>query len=254
MAGVDMSKLEADGVTPRSGSELYTSKDYWEYRFKPKAEGGGGDSDFEWLASWDDLKRIVELVIPDKAARVLLVGCGSSRLGRDMARAGYSRVVQTDYSLACVETMRAAHADEFPGMVFAVADMLRLPEDLRAAGLLGGPAGEPAAAAADPGAAAAGLFDAVIDKAAMDAMLAGKGDVWDPPTDLLEQAHAVCKGTAEALRPGGVYLQVSFAQPHFRRPYLEQEAGWWAAPPTVHKVDRGLGYFAYEYKTPSAAD
>mmetsp|Transcript_14114 Transcript_14114/g.53535 ORF Transcript_14114/g.53535 Transcript_14114/m.53535 type:complete len:89 (+) Transcript_14114:2-268(+) len=88
----------------------------------------------------------------------------------------------------------------------------------------------------------------------MDAMLAGKGDVWDPPTDLLEQAHAVCKGTAEALRPGGVYLQVSFAQPHFRRPYLEQEAGWWAAPPTVHKVDRGLGYFAYEYKTPSAAD
>lgn len=211
-----MSKLEDDGVTPRSGSELYTSKDYWEYRFKPKAEGGGGDNDFEWLASWGDLSSIVELVIPDKAARVLLVGCGSSRLGRDMARAGYSRVVQTDYSLACVEAMRAAHAAEFPDMVFAVADMLRLPEDLRTTGLLGTSAGEPSGEAGASG-AAGGLFDAVIDKAAMDAMLAGKGDVWDPPTDLLEQAHAVCKGTAEVLRPGGVYLQVSFAQPHFRR-------------------------------------
>lgn len=38
------------------------------------------------------------------------------------------------------------------------------------------------------------------------------------------------------------------------RPYLEQEPTWWAAPPTVHKVDRGLGYFAYEYKTPGASD
>lgn len=217
MASVDPSKLEEDGITPRSGSELYTSKDYWEYRFKPKAAGGGGDEDFEWLASWGDLSGIVQLVIPDKTAKVLLVGCGSSRLGRDMARAGYSNVIQSDYSLACVEAMREAHADEFPDMVFAVADMLRLPADLRASGLLGGAASEAPGAASSEAGAAGQLFDAVIDKAAMDAMLAGKGDVWDPPADLLEQAHAVCKGTTEVLRPGGVYLQVSFAQPHFRR-------------------------------------
>jgi len=37
--------------------------------------------------------------------------------------------------------------------------------------------------------------------------------------------------------------------------YLEQNEAWWAGPPTVHKVDRGLGYFAYEYtRRPEAAE
>jgi len=192
-------QLEADGVTPRTGSKLYAEKDYWEYRFSSRAEGGGGDDDFEWLAKWEHVSAILEAVIPSKSARVLLVGCGSSSLGADMARAGYTGVVQTDYSAACIASMRSAHEAEFPSMPFAVADMTRLRPDLEAAGLLGTP------------------FDAVLDKAAMDAMLADGGDTWHPPEDLLARARDVCDSTCDVLAPGGKYVQISFAQPHFRR-------------------------------------
>ena len=43
------------------------------------------------------------------------------------------------------------------------------------------------------------------------------------------------------LAPGGVFLQVTFAQPHFRRAHLSQAPGRWASM-AAGKVDAGLGY------------
>jgi hypothetical protein len=60
---------------------------------------------------------------------------------------------------------------------------------------------------------------------------------------------------ARVLRPGGVYLQVSFSQPHFRKQYLLQrgddeeataarDAGLWERW-QQHTVPVGFGYFCY---------
>ena len=72
-------------------------------------------------------------------------------------------------------------------------------------------------------------FDAVIDKAGMDAVLADGGDVWDPPSHLLSAARACTHGVARVLRDRGTFLSLSFAQPHFRRAYLAPDVdgeGW----------------------------
>jgi hypothetical protein len=69
-------------------------------------------------------------------------------------------------------------------------------------------------------------FDVVIDKAAMDALLAREGDVWNPDQTVVDEARSMCKHITRILKPNtGTHLHISFAQPHFRKKYL---LGWHA--------------------------
>lgn len=201
--------------TPRVGSELYTEKQYWEWRFSREEQ-------HEWLSSYAAIQRHVKACIPDSNARILLVGNGNSRLPMDMAADGYSAIVASDYSDTVVRRMQALHA---ASVEWCVQDMteLKLPD---------------------------ASFDAVIDKAAMDAVLAHGGDVWDPPADLLAVAERICSETARVLRPGGVYMQLSFSQPHFRMKYIDQVPGRWAI--TRHSIATGFGYFLYVCVKPTS--
>lgn len=203
-----------DDTVPRSGSGLYTKKAYWDARFK-KEEGK------DWLCRFAHVReRVRALVSP--AARVLLVGCGNSTLAADMAADGYTSIVSSDYSAVVIDRMRAKVGDAGGAIDWQVLDMMSL---------------------AVPDAS----FDAYIDKAAMDAILADGGDTWSPPAELLAISDKIMGEAARVLRPGGAYLQVTFAQPHFRRKYLEHApvAGLWAGPAQRFDVDVGLGYFLY---------
>lgn len=54
----------------------------------------------------------------------------------------------------------------------------------------------------------------------MDALMVDKGDPWNPNPAVVEQTHRVCTEIARVLVPNGVYIQLSFEQPHFRRKFL----------------------------------
>ena len=209
-----------------AGSVAYTRRAYWDMRFA-REEGC-----YDWLGTWSAFAHLVRAALPDSAARVLLVGCGNSALPMQMADAGYTRVVGSDYSATVIERMRQRTAASHPGLEWRVADMT----DLR---------GVPDAA-----------FDAVIDKAAMDAILADGGDAWEPPAALLAVAERIVAETHRVLAPGGYYFQLTFAQPHFRRPYLTQGGpGRWASL-AAHPVPLGLGYtmFVARKGRPAAVD
>ena len=66
-------------------------------------------------------------------------------------------------------------------------------------------------------------FDVVLDKAAMDALMVQEGDVWNPSSMTIDKARAMCSHVSRILKPQGKFLQISFAQPHFRKKYL---LGW----------------------------
>ena len=72
------------------------------------------------------------------------------------------------------------------------------------------------------------------------------GDVWDAAGDapqLLAAARAVVDEAHRVLKPGGVYVCITFSQPHFRTQYLRQGA-WAAEGAQVRRlpIDCGLGY------------
>lgn len=54
----------------------------------------------------------------------------------------------------------------------------------------------------------------------MDALLVGKGDPWNPDPDTIEQSHRMCTAISRVLVPGGVFVQLSFEQQHFRGKFL----------------------------------
>lgn len=215
-----LAQLEKDSFTPKTGSLLYTRKAYWDLRFKEEEK-------YEWLVEWKDIAGLVSALLAP-GSHVLLVGNGTSLLPLHMQEAGF-KTLATDYSEVLVARMQAKQ----PEVAWAVADMMNLPFP-------------------------AGSFDAVLDKAVFDAILAQRGDTWDPPEDLLATAKTLLQESLRVLKPGGHYVQISFAQPHFRKQYLQQqlvqegeEGGSWESSWEdfqVASIPAGFGYFMYSMK------
>jgi SAM-dependent methyltransferase len=84
-------------------------------------------------------------------------------------------------------------------------------------------------------------FDVVLDKGALDALWADAGSQWDPEEQTKANVIASIKETYRVLKHGGLYLMISFGQPHFRKPLLSTP-GW-----SIEVIEFGM-YFIYVMK------
>eukprot|EP00898_Chlorokybus_atmophyticus_P000149 jgi/Chlat1/1134/Chrsp111S08644 len=165
-------------------------------------------------------------------AHVLVVGCGNSRVSAEMTDAGYADVTSTDLSPVVIRRMREKHRHTHPGkgahasyrLKWHVADMLDLPF---------GDA----------------TFDVVIEKGAMDVLFVDNRSPWDPSAAVLERVDRMLSSIHRVLAPDGVFVSITFAQPHFRKPlFLRKRAheegghGWSVRWDTFGE---GLQYFFY---------
>jgi EEF1A lysine methyltransferase 4 len=174
-----------------SSNLRFKDKDYWDERFE-------NEDEFEWLVRFDDIRELILPLMPaaSNKPRVLVVGCGNSSFSEQLYDAGYEHIVNIDFSSVVIDRMSAAHSVKRPHMSWIVMDMTNLTFD-------------------------AGSFDVVIDKASMDALMVAEGDVWDPEQAVIQATDRMCLSCSKVLRsPGGRFLSVSFAQPHFRTKYL----------------------------------
>jgi len=151
-------------------------------------------------------------------ARVLIVGCGNSTLSADLAAAHpTARLTSTDYSPVVVAAMAAAH----PHATYLIGDVRGMADVFPTAG----------------------AFDVIVDKGCMDALVADEGSPWTPAPSATADAAAMAAEMRRLLAPGGVFLQVTFHQPHFRRRNYLAGDGWAVRPHQVVPV--GLGYFFF---------
>mmetsp|Transcript_3637 Transcript_3637/g.4577 ORF Transcript_3637/g.4577 Transcript_3637/m.4577 type:complete len:99 (+) Transcript_3637:2-298(+) len=54
----------------------------------------------------------------------------------------------------------------------------------------------------------------------MDALMCDEGSAWDPNPVTKADAASMCAAVRRVLVPFGEFVQISFAQPHFRMKYL----------------------------------
>ncbi|KAH9193302.1 hypothetical protein AeNC1_004728 [Aphanomyces euteiches] len=204
---------------PKDNKE-YKKQAYWDSRFE-------SEESYDWLARYNDVVALVEQYV-NPQARILVVGCGNSTFSIDLYEAGYTNITNLDFSSVVIERMQAKYGESHPLMKWVVGDMLKLPEQF-----------------------APSSFDVVIDKAAMDALMVEGGDTWSPAQHLLASAHEMCSGITSVLVPTGLFVQISFGQPHFRKRFLlgdqphentSTQYGWTY---TYHNISIGLGYFFY---------
>ncbi|RDB23661.1 Methyltransferase-like protein 13 [Hypsizygus marmoreus] len=197
-------------------NEEYGTKEYWDQRYTQESQ----DAHFDWFKSYAELAPFILELIPNKDARILMLGCGNSKLSEEMWEDGYKNIINIDYSSVVVEQMRKRHRER-PEMEWHEMDVRNLQFDDDS-------------------------FDVAIDKGTMDAMMTAKGDVWDPPEQVVKDCTREVEETIRVLRKGtGLFLYLTFGQPHFRKRYLIQ-------PETkleIRELGEAFHYYLYITRT-----
>jgi EEF1A lysine methyltransferase 4 len=182
----------------------YKSQEYWESRFTREEE-------YDWLMTYADVQPQIERHLKH-SDRILVIGCGNSKFSSELYDAGYHSIVNIDYSEVVINRMKEMNAER-KSMQWVCMDMTQLTFHDSS-------------------------FDVVIDKAAMDAIMVDEGSVWDPDEGVIQMAHKMCQQMHRVLTHTGTYLQISFAQPHFRTKYL---MGLWATDSVVDHYQPAVG-------------
>lgn len=58
------------------------------------------NGDFDWFKKYSDISQHLAPLIPNKDARILMLGCGNSTLSRDMYDDGYHNILNIDVNEA----------------------------------------------------------------------------------------------------------------------------------------------------------
>ncbi|XP_020108093.1 methyltransferase-like protein 13 isoform X1 [Ananas comosus] len=179
---------EVSGRSREKQSLNYGDPLYWDLRYME--EGGAA---FDWYQRYSALRPFVRKFVPTPA-RVLMVGCGSALMSEDMVKDGYVDIMNIDISSIVIEMMRTkyAHVPQLKYMQMDVRDMSFFRDE---------------------------SFDCVIDKGTLDSLMCGA----DAPVCASQMVEEVSR----LLRPGGIFMLITYGDPSVRIPHLNQARYGW---------------------------
>lgn len=176
-----------------SNNILYKTKEYWDERFQKEIS-------YDWLLTYQQIKTSISKYIHPEQ-RILIIGCGNSNFSSELYDDGYHNIVNIDFSKVVIDKMKELNQSR-TNMVWLEMDMCELNFDDNS-------------------------FDVIIDKATMDALLVDEGSVWEPDANVIASVDKMCREMSRVLTSSspsnGIFLQISFSQPHFRTKYLMAE-------------------------------
>ena len=165
----------------------YGKAEYWDERYK------ANDTTFDWFVSFEPLRDIITpLVKPEN--KILVVGCGNSRLSAQLYDAGFPNITNIDISEVVINQMRARYK-ELDRMEWLRMDVLKLdfPDN---------------------------SFDLIIDKGTVDSLLCGSNS--------FHNVYQMNKQMSRVMKKGARCVTITYGQPdtridHFRRKKLHLE-------------------------------
>ncbi|KAF9069792.1 S-adenosyl-L-methionine-dependent methyltransferase [Rhodocollybia butyracea] len=196
-------------------NEQYSTIDYWNQRYSQEAD----DASFDWFKSYSEVAEILGSIIPEKSCKILMLGCGNSKLSEDMYNDGYKNIVNIDYSSVVINKMKERH----PHMEWHEMDVRDLQFEDES-------------------------FDIAIDKGTMDALMTVKGDIWNPPQKVIDDCNQEVSEVIRILRKEkGIFIYLTFGQPHFRKRHLTREQ----STLEVRELGEAFHYYLYILRTES---
>ncbi|XWS35551.1 hypothetical protein CRYUN_Cryun20dG0006800 [Craigia yunnanensis] len=161
---------------------------YWDARYVQEAGGA-----FDWYQCYSSLRPFVRNYVPT-SSRVLMVGCGNALMSEDMVKDGYEDIMNIDISSVAIEMMRRKY-EYIPQMKYMqmdVRDMSFFPDE---------------------------SFHSVIDKGTLDSLMCGM--------DASISASKMLGEVSRLLKPGGIYMLITYGDPSVRMPHLSRPAYNW---------------------------
>ncbi|KAK5747161.1 hypothetical protein LTR17_000295 [Elasticomyces elasticus] len=187
--------------------------EYWDKRY---AANDDDAKRYDWLRNFETLKPflLAHLPGPETKPRILHLGSGNSTLPIGLSNLGYKDQTAVDFSATVIENMKAAH----PSIEWREMDIRDLTFEAES-------------------------FDICIDKATLDAML--YGSLWDPEEEVRANVKAYVDEVTRVLRPGGVWVYVTWRQPHFIKPLISRDGVWSLDVEVLGGGDGGFEYFGF---------
>lgn len=174
----------------------YASPEYWEERYR------SSDTTFDWFVTFDSLQTTLRpLLQPAEQIRVLVVGCGNSRLSAALyEHLNIKKITNVDVSPTVIAQMQRRYS-EMAEMQWLCCDVLTTPTEKLLQELCPNDY----------------LFDFIIDKGLVDSILGGANS--------FHNLYTLNKNMSRLLKKGGRYVVVSYGSPetrvdHFRRKKL----------------------------------
>ncbi|XP_042383559.1 EEF1A lysine methyltransferase 4-like [Zingiber officinale] len=200
-------------VAPLNASS-YLDPHYWDERF-------AAEEHYEWLKDYSHFQHLLRPFL-NPSHSVLEIGCGNSRLCEELRKDDVADMTCVDISPVAVERMRSRFRDKgLEGIKVVQADMLDLPFGSES-------------------------FDIVIEKGTMDVLFVNSGDPWNPHPETINKVMKMLEDVHSVLKPEGIFISISFGQPHFRRPLFEGASFTWSVE--WKTFGEGFHYFFYILK------
>ncbi|KAK8447839.1 hypothetical protein SEVIR_8G164400v4 [Setaria viridis] len=89
-------------------------------------------------------------------------------------------------------------------------------------------------------------FDLVIEKGTMDVLFVDSGDPWNPNPTTVKNVMKMLECIHRVLKPEGIFVSITFGQPHFRRRFFEAPEFTWSVEYST--FGDGFHYFFYTLK------
>lgn len=200
----------------------FSSRDYWEARYSSES------TSYDWLLPYSQLRTIILPRLSENTeAEILIVGCGNSRLGEEMYREGYKNITNIDFSSTVIGQMLEKYRD-LDEMDFTEMNVCNIEFP-------------------------PGCFDLVFDKCTLDCLLCGDNS--------FQKASLMMQSVYRVLKPGGVYILVSYGMPEARIGYLKSKFLNWtiehakiAKVPLEQFTSIELSQYHYIYICTKSAD
>ncbi|KAL0764991.1 hypothetical protein CaCOL14_012250 [Colletotrichum acutatum] len=194
--------LGTAGMAEVREAEALATPELWNQRY---TKSDGSHPTHEWLRTFEALEPFFEKHLfsqrrPDTSPRIMHLGSGDSTIPADLSARGYKNQLCLDFSTVVIDLMRQQHA-ELGGIEWKWADIRDMPD-----------------------AAPTASVDVAFDKSTLDAMI--HGSPWSPPDDVRENAAKYLGEVHRALKDDGVFLCITYRQPHFMRPLLNADNLW----------------------------
>ncbi|XP_020700456.1 EEF1A lysine methyltransferase 4 isoform X2 [Dendrobium catenatum] len=171
-----------------SNTYEYGDAEYWDARYWEQA-----GSSFDWYQRFSALRPFINKFIPS-CSKILMVGCGNARISEDMVKDGYVDIMNIDISSIVIEMMRkrCMHIPQLKYLQMDVRDMSFFEDE---------------------------SFDSVIDKGTLDSLMCS--------TDASFSAFLMIEEVNRLLKPGGIYMLITYGDPSVRIPHLNQPGCCW---------------------------
>ncbi|KAF8112297.1 hypothetical protein N665_0065s0074 [Sinapis alba] len=201
---------EMNSVGPPSAL-TYLDPHYWDERFS-------SEEHYEWFKDYSHFQHLIKSNI-NTSSSVLELGCGNSQLCEELYKDGILDITCIDLSSVAVEKMQTRLLSKgYKEIKVVQADMLDLPFDSE-------------------------CFDVVIEKGTMDVLFVDAGDPWNPRQETVSKVMATLDGVHRVLKPDGIFISITFGQPHFRRPlFMDPKFNW---SMEYNTFGDGFHYFFY---------